>query len=133
MIELNKQIESLKNANKDNYSKDRVIELLETINKKDEEIKVLKQSILNSPLNLKPGEKLLPIIFISLDQRIHYAIICKNTDKFKDIEESLYNAYPEYREFDNYFMSKGNKINRFKTIRENGIENSDIITLFSVE
>ena len=131
--ELTNQIDNLKESNKGNYGKDRLIELLEEITKKDKEIKELKESQLNSPYTLKPGEKLFPLIFVSEDQVIHYAIICKNTDKFKDIEDLLYSEYPEYGESENYFLVKGKKVNRFKTLKDNGLKNSDVVTLYPIE
>ena len=98
------------------------------IQSKDDEIKELK---LKMPYILENNEQLMTIIFISLDQKIHYSFICKNTDKFNRIESLLYDIYPEYKEVENYFLAKGGKVNKFKTLEENQIQNSDIITLFS--
>ena len=80
---------------------------------KENEIKDLKS---NNSFNLEPGEELLPIIFVSNDQKIHYAFICKNTDKFSVIEIKLYEVFPDYLENKNYFCVNGSKINRYKTI-----------------
>ena len=79
--------------------------------------------------DLKKGEYLLPIIFQSDDSKIHYAIICKNTDRFNMIENILYDIYPEYIENENYFIVNGNKINKNKTIEQNNIKYSDIVVL----
>ena len=79
--------------------------------------------------DLKKGEYLLPIIFQSVDSKIHYAIICKNTDRFNMIENILYDIYPEYIENENYFIVNGNKINKNKTIEQNNIKYSDIVIL----
>ena len=76
------------------------------------------------------GETLMPIIFISDDQKVHYSLICKSTDKFKDIEERLYKKYPEYSKTNNYFLLNGNTINKSKNLEENKIKNSNIITLY---
>jgi len=81
--------------------------------------------------DLKKGEYLLPIIFQSDDSKIHYAIICKNTDRFNMIENILYDIYPEYIENENYFIVNGNKINKNKTIEQNNIKYSDIVVLNS--
>jgi len=81
--------------------------------------------------DLKKGEYLLPIIFQSVDSKIHYAIICKNTDRFNMIENILYDIYPEYIENENYFIVNGNKINKNKTIEQNNIKYSDIVVLNS--
>ena len=71
----------------------------------------------------------MPIIFISGDQNIHYAIICKNTDKFNSIENLLYEVYPEFQESENFFTVNGQKINKSKTMKQNNIKPSSIIML----
>ena len=78
---------------------------------------------------MKEGENLIPVIFQSLDSKIHCAFICKNTDRFNIVENMLYNKYPEYLESENYFTVNGIKINRFKTMEQNKIKYSDIILL----
>ena len=81
------------------------------------------------PFTLEEGEKLISIIFISSDQKLHFSVICKNTEKFHKIEGQLYESYPEYSENDNFFILNGRKINRYKSLEENGIKNNDIIIL----
>ena len=76
---------------------------------------------------LSYGEKLIAVNFVSVDQCINHNIICKNNTNFHDIEGELYDKYPEYKENDNYFMFNGNKINRWKTLEENGINGYTII------
>ena len=90
-------------------------------NAKDDEIKKLKSS----------EEKLMTLIVISNDEIVHYSFICKNTYTFTKIEEMIYDKYPEYKKRENSFFVKGKKINRNKTLEENKIKNSDIITLIS--
>ena len=60
---------------------------------------------------------------------MYYSIICKNTDTFSKIEKLLYDEYPGYKNLENNFFVNGNKINRYETLEENKIYNSDIITL----
>ena len=74
-------------------------------------------------------DNLIPVIFQSIDAKIHYAFICKKTEKFHLIEEKLYEKYPEYIEDENYFTVNGVKINRYKTFEQNNIKYSDIILL----
>ena len=71
----------------------------------------------------------MTVIFISLDQKIHYSIICKNTDIFSKIEKDLYDEYPEYGEEENYFLANGKRVIKHKSLVQNNINNSDIITL----
>ena len=76
------------------------------------------------------GDELMTVIFISDDQKVHYSLICKKTDKFKDIEERLYKIYPDYAKTNNFFLVNGNTINKSKTLEEIKIKNSNIITLY---
>ena len=72
----------------------------------------------------------MTIIIISGDQKVHYSMICKKTQKFTEIEHFLYQKYPEYLESENFFLSNGKKINKYRTLEENKIKNSEIITLY---
>ena len=78
---------------------------------------------------INPGEKILSALFISTDQKITYAIPCKNTTPFVRIEEKLYEEYPEYKETDNHFLHNGSVIKRFKTVEENHIKSGKPIIL----
>ena len=133
--ELKEEINKLKmksnylnnNNNIINDNKDEIIiKLLKKLEIKENEIKQIKQEM---PYELKNGEKLMPIIFISVDQKIHYAFICKNTDKFNSIENLLYEVYPEYQESENYFTVNGKRIIKSKTMEQNNIQPSSIIML----
>ena len=89
----------------------------------------LKEKLSRYPFELKKDEKMISVIFTSDDQKIHFSVICKNTEKFNKLEDKLYNDYPEYSEINNYFSVNGNRIQKFKTLDENNIRNSDIIIL----
>ena len=104
-------------------------ELLKAVLKKDKEIDELKLKLSRFPFELAQGEKLISIIFASTDKNVLYSIICKNTDKFGNIELQLYEAYPKYSESVNIFTLNGNKINRSKNLDENKIKNHDTIIL----
>ena len=116
----NKNRNELKNDSK---------ESLQLILEKDKEIKELKTELSRFPFKLKEGEKLISIIFTSIDQKIHYPLICKNTDKFNTIENELYEVYPEYSETENFFTFNGNKIIKSKNLEYNKIKNGSIIIL----
>ena len=88
----------------DNSIKDNIIKEL------NNEIDILKKKLLRYPLELSKGEKLISVIFTSSDENMNYSIICKNTQKFIELEKKLYNDYPEYSESNNYFMINGNNI-----------------------
>ena len=103
-----------------------------TLYKKLEE---LKEKLSRYPIELLKDEKLISVIFTSGDQKIKHSIICKNTEKLSRVVEKLYNKYPEYSktESQNYFMSKGKRVNMLKSLEENNIHNSDIIILNTID
>ena len=74
-------------------------------------------------------ENNIAIKIITFNQKLDFSIACNKKDKFIKVEELLYESYPEYMETDNYYLINGNKINKFKTLEENGIHNNDIIVL----
>ena len=80
---------------------------------------------------INPGEKAVSALFISSDQKVTYAVTCKNTTPFVRIEEKLYEEYPEYKETENYFLHNGEVIKRFKTVEENHIKNGKPIILYT--
>lgn len=125
---------SIKNLDISKYSnQDKQLELFEKLEIKEERIRNLQyemnQMRLRYPFELKEGEKLMTVIFVSTDQNIHHALICKNTHKFNILEDMLYDKYPKYSDSENYFIANGKKINKNKTLEFNNIKDSDIITL----
>ena len=108
------------NSNNNNNEIKKILELKDQINQ-------LKSYILS------PGEKLISIKFVSCDQNINFSSYVKVNDNFTKIENILYNNYPNYREIENYFIANGKKINKYKTIEQNGIKDNDIITLNTLD
>ena len=45
----------------------------------------------------------------------------------------MYEEYPEYKETDNYFLANGNRVKRFKTVKENKIKNGRPVILIKGE
>ena len=126
---LNKIIEELQNKiqnqnqlNNQNNSANKIIELYN-------EIHDLNQKLKRYPFILEKDEKLISVIFSSVEQQAHYSMICKNTDTIHDLEKELYKEYPNYSTSDNYFLCKGKIINRFQSFESNGIKNGDVILL----
>ena len=109
-----------------NNSNDKLINLL---SKKEEQINELKEKIKRYPFILEKNERLMAIIFYSVDQKVHYPMICKNTDTIHKLEEKLYEEYPNLSERENYFLCKGGLINKFQSFEKMKIKNGDIIIL----
>ena len=129
--EMNKKISFYKYLLGSASQEEKMMKLFDELELKEKEIKKLNEMISRFPFELLENEKLMTIIIISGDQTVLYSIICKNTQKFTEIEHNLYQKYPEYLESENYFLTNGKKINKYRTLEENKIKNGDII-LFDV-
>ena len=113
-------IDNLKIKNKQNY--DKIINYLEEIKIKDDEIK---------NLNLKAKEikrdKLITIIFTSAIQE-NNIVICHSNDIFSDIAEKLFQKYPSLIPDKVYFLYEGKVVEKNKSVLSNGIkDNSNIL------
>ena len=109
---LQKEITNLKNISNFNSK----------IKELENEIKLFK-----TYYHFSEGEKLILIRFASVNQEININIICKNTEEFSKIESILYKKYPKYIESENYFLVNGSKINKHKSLKDNKINNNDLI------
>ena len=121
-------INKMKNININNSSSDKnkIIDLMEKLEMKEKEIKELKYKI---DYNSNNFSNLMTVIFYSTDHKIHYSLICKKTDKFSKLENELFEIYPECIDSEYYFMVNGEKANRYKTLEQNKIKNSQVILL----
>jgi hypothetical protein len=99
---------------------------------KDKEIKKLNKIKEAFPFEIKDGDQILTVIFVSADENIHYSFICKDSEQFSIVENRLYEVYPEYKG-ENTFIVRGNKIKKNRTLKENNIKYSDIIMLIPNE
>ena len=118
---LQNQINNEKNINFNNMN---LIQSLQNlIKEKEQELTKLINQFQNNNLNKSRygRDEMMCVNFISLDQKIQYAIPCTGDDIFAEIEEKLYKKFPQYRETNNYFLSNGKQILRFKTISQNNI------------
>ena len=108
---------------------------IEFLRKENENLKMklanLTSNIENN--NFIGGDKFITLNFISVDQRIKHTITCKNEMKFYIVEDQLYEQYPEYINGENFFMYNGYKINRWKTLKDNGIKENSLIVLQKIE
>ena len=73
------------------------------------------------------------IYFTSVDQKINLPILCIKTDIFAQIEEKLYQKYPEYRETNNYFIANGKHILGFGAVEENNIQEGQGVQLVKLD
>ena len=134
-LEKELKIEREKNFNastKENTSiedPNKIIKLYDEISENQKEIKNLKGKLERFPFELCENEKLMSVIISTEDKNTQYSIICKNTDKFLRIEEKFYEEFPEFGKVENSFNINGNKINKYQTLEENSIKNSELIII----
>ena len=116
----------MKEENNKNLNSEKIFALYDKIDE-------LKEKLARYPVELLKGEKLISVIFSTVDQKFQHSIICKNTEKFSRLVEELYNYYPEDLQSQYYFISKGQKVDMFKSLKDNHIHNSDVIILNKIE
>ena len=85
--------------------------------------------------SVNEDDKIIAVNFVSMERNDigHFNLICKKRDLFVRLEERLYENFPQYKEFDIYFLVDGRRIKRFKTMEQNNINNNDIINLFIID
>ena len=113
-------------SNIQNNSNDILIKL---INEKENKIRDLEEKIKRYPFILEKNEKIMSIIFSSINEKVNFSMVCKNTDTIHKLEEKLYEEYPNLSERENYFLCKGIVLNKFQSFEKNHIKNGDIILL----
>ena len=127
-----------KKLNNYNTLQNKINNLENEINNKNKEIQnyILQIKNINENKNeittIKPGEKILAVLFMTQGSQdiSNYTMPCKNTDLFVRLEERLYNDFPQYKNYETYFMVNARRILRFKTMEENRIKSNDIISIF---
>jgi hypothetical protein len=75
-------------------------------------------------------EKPIAVIFSSVDQDIHFPIICYSSDIFSDVVQKLYDEFPKLSKENLYFLLNGDIIkDTSATVEENKIKNGDNILI----
>ena len=99
---------------------------------KDEEIKKLKEDLgkFNSYFSTSE-EELISLTFESSDQTIkNFKLVAKITEIFSTLEKKIYDKFTNFKENENFFLVSGNKINRYKTLKENNLKDNAVIILY---
>ena len=113
---LDKEINNIRTKNK--FNKNKIINLLEELKLKNDEIENLNLIIKVT----KCKDKLKEPITISFSSAyIKDDIICHFDDNLLDIEEKLFKKYPQLNRDKAYFLYNGNIIDNNKSVFLNGI------------
>ena len=102
--------------------------LMKIIEEKDQLIEKLK----SKPKKINFSDVII-VEFKSIDSQIDFPMACLATENFVKIEEKLYQEHPELRRNNNCFLCRGKIVNRFLSIKENGIKSGDIIIVVTEE
>ena len=108
---------------------DEIVRLYKKIEGLNEKIDDLNAKLKRYPFILEEGEKIMSIIFTSVDQNLNYSMICKNTDTISQLELKLYQEYSKLDRAHYYFICNGNVLNKFEKLEKLKIKNGDIIVL----
>ena len=121
----NNNIKELLNDNGSNITK--------TEDEDKNNLKLNKEITINEKdLNdLIKNDKILSLTLIRGDNSIIMPLTCKSNSSFKNIEEQIYEEFPEYKKDELTFSANGASINRKSTLEENHIKNRDTIILYN--
>ena len=125
---IQKKLSNIKN----DYNNNQIQNLNNIIASKQKEIEELKKELdkVSNKNQYVKYEDIRMLQFISGDGIINnYPIKCLISETFAEVEERLYQKFPEFRETNNTFISNGNDIKRFKKISENNIIEGNPIQL----
>ena len=122
---LSSENNNLKDKMKGQYTKNNSDEIISLYKRIDD----LNAKLKRYPFILEEGEKIMSIIFTSVEQKLNYSMICKNTDTISQLELKLYKEYPKLGDSEYYFICNGTKVKKIKTLEELKIKNGDIIVL----
>ena len=81
--------------------------------------------------NEKDTQDIIIIYIKSIDQSLNCKIRCKNSDKFNKIVNIILEKEPKFTDQIGFFMCKGTRVNEYRSLKDNGIKNDDVILLNS--
>ena len=123
--ENSKKIINLKDQIINNDLKDikslKIKSLAENIQKENKNLRII--------VSAEEPKDLLTVYFISCDQTLRCAVICNSSDIFNSVVNKLFEKEPIFKENFNYFLCNGTRVNEYKSLKENGIENESHIIL----
>ena len=90
---------------------------------------------INLNINLTKNEKkdIINFSIKSMDQSFNSNIFCRSKDRFNTIMNIIIEKEPSVAEKIGYFLCKGNKVNEYKSIKDKGIKNNDIVLMNALD
>ena len=105
--------------------------ILNKLNNELNKIKGIKQKLEDNDLfdmnSLNSYDKKIDVNFVNMENidMGNVNLKCKINDLFVRLEETLYNDFPDFKQYETYFEVNGKKVKRFQTLEQNGIKNND--------
>ena len=110
-------------------NQDEIVRLLKKNEVLNEKIDELNEKLKRYPFILEEGEKIMTIVFTSVNQKLNYSLICKNTDTINNLEGRLYKEYQKLAKANYYFICNGTVLKKFEKLEKLKIKSGDIIVL----
>ena len=128
----NKKIDTLNSKILDirakyDFNNKKIVNLMDEIKQKENELKKLSSIITKFSKELNP----INIKFKTSNSSKEYKIICYYSEIFLNVEEKLYQSFPELRKKNNLFLFNGNTIEKEKSIILNEINNNSVILVIN--
>ena len=132
----------LNDANSINFGYiNQINDLKKQLKQKEEEIKKVKEQANSINYNTSQNQYFTQINsnneiylrFNSMDQRIKTKIACSKNDLFSAVIEKLCQKYPGLRDKEKQFLSGGNKVNKDKTVEQNGLKSDSPILIVEID
>ena len=81
-------------------------------------------------ISAKNNIDLITIKFQSVDQNVNCFALCNEKDIFNSVVNKVFEKKPEFMQKGNVFLCKGNRVNVYKSLWENNIQDGDRIILY---
>ena len=88
-----------------------------------------KPIYLKIDLTKKENKDIIYFNIISTDQSFNCNIYCRINDRFNTVINTILEKEPSITEKIGCFLCNGNKVNEYKTIKDNGIKNNDTVLM----
>ena len=105
---------------------------IENLERENQKLQKEKEDLLSRyKFYLNPEEKLISVVFTNKNDDFQHSFICKNTDKFVDVEAKFYDKEPalEGNKSNNVFIVGNSKIDKSKNLNQLNIIDSSTIIL----
>ena len=64
---------------------------------------------------------IISVLFRSVDDQINYAVTCKKSEIFSNVEKKLIDKFPDYKNKKLFYIQGGKVIDKEKSLEENGV------------